>query len=344
VPPRRGVTHALDIERPADLTAYLEERGHLGGGERPEIRVLTGGVSNRVVLVERSPGPSWVIKQALAKLRVEADWFSDPARIHSEAAGLRALRDLAPPGSVPAFVFEDREHHLLCMEAVPEPHENWKQALLSGRVDRGAILQLAELLATIHRRSSGRSDLATQFEDRTHFESLRLEPYYGYAARQVPDAAPFLQRLAADTRARRLAIVHGDYSPKNVLVREGRLVLLDCEVIHFGDPAFDLGFSLAHLLGKAHHLEHHREVFAEAALRYWDTYAGHLGGVSWGESLEVHAVRHALGCLLARAAGRSPLEYLSEAERRHQVRVVVSLLAEAPVTMRALFESFVGKL
>jgi 5-methylthioribose kinase len=341
---RPGLASSLDIERPADLTAYLRERGHLSEREDPRIRVLTGGVSNRVVLVERPSGPSWVIKQALARLRVKADWFSDPARIHSEAAGLRALRDLTPPGSTTPFVFEDHDQHLLCMEAVPQPHENWKETLLSGRVEPGAVLQFAVLLATIHRRSSGRSDLATLFDDRSHFESLRLEPYYGYAARSVPAAAEFLHRLAADTRDRRLGIVHGDFSPKNILVQEGRLVLLDHEVVHFGDPAFDLGFSLAHLLSKSHHLRLHRQRFAAASLEYWGAYVEALGDVPWRDSLESHAVRHALGCLLARAAGRSPLEYLSEAERRAQARAVLALLARPPDSMLAFVRGFVGGL
>ena len=42
--------------------------------------------------------------------------------------------------------------------------------------------------------------------------------------------------------------------------------LLDHEVAHFGDPAFDLGFSLTHLLSKALHLEAYRPLFLAAAL------------------------------------------------------------------------------
>src|SRR5207253_6106542 len=125
------------------------------------------------------------------------------------------------------------------------------------------------------------------------------------AAAAVPEAAAFLAPLVDETRARRETLVHGDYSPKNVLVRDDRLVLLDHEVVHFGDPAFDLGFSLAHLLSKAHHLADRRGDFTQAALLYWRAYAGE-------RQLEPRAVRHTLACLLARVAGRSPLEYLNE--------------------------------
>ena len=86
------------------------------------------------------------------------------------------------------------------------------------------------------------------------------------------ESADFYRRLISDTRRRRLTLVHGDYSPKNILVRDGRLVLLDHEVIHFGEPAFDLGFAMAHLLSKAHHLPRFRDEFAEATEIFWSSY------------------------------------------------------------------------
>ena len=43
------------------------------------------------------------------------------------------------------------------------------------------------------------------------------------------------------------ALVHGDVQPGNVLLREGRPVLLDAEIAHVGDPAFDVGTLLAHV-------------------------------------------------------------------------------------------------
>ena len=104
------------------------------------------------------------------------------------------------------------------------------------------------------------------FDDRSFFESLRLEPYYLYTATQVPAGRDVpATSWSRDTRERRLTLVHGDYSPKNVLVHDDRLILLDHEVIHWGDPAFDVGFALTHLLSKAHHLPTHREAFARAA-------------------------------------------------------------------------------
>lgn len=328
----------VDIERHDELMRYLRESGRIGTDERPEMRTLLGGVSNRTVLVQRRGGDAWVLKQALPKLRVPVEWYCSPERIQREALALHWLAQLAPTGTITPLVFEDRELHLLAMEAVPQPHENWKTMLLSGRLDPAHVQQFGELLRTIHRNALiHRDEVAQAFADRSFFEALRLEPYYEYTATRVPEAAVFLAHLSEETRARRDTLVHGDYSPKNVLVRDGQLVLLDHEVAHFGDPGFDLGFSLAHLLSKAHHLPHRRADFASAALFYWQVYDGDA-------ELEPRVVRHTLGCLLARVAGRSPLEYLDEHERAQQQRAVLGLLTRPPSRVGELVEQFLGAL
>jgi fructosamine-3-kinase len=339
----------LDIEQPDALLAYLRANGHIAAGEWPTIRVLAGGVSNRTVWVERSNGEAWVLKQALEKLRVSVDWFSNPERVHHEALGLRWLAQLAPSGTITPLVFEDHTHHLLAMQAVPQPHDNWKTLLLAGRLTEDHVNQFGWLLGDIHRQAFERRDEAAPvFGDRSIFESLRLEPYYGYTAGQVPAAADFLNALIADTRACRLTLVHGDYSPKNVLVYQGRLILLDHEVIHWGDPAFDLGFSLTHLLSKANHLPALRSAFAAAARQYWDVYADTVGeylvnATEW-VGLEARAVRHTLACLLARVAGRSPLEYLDEATRLRQKEAVLAVLPHLPDRISQLVNEFMARI
>src|SRR5262249_37938468 len=223
-------------------------------------------------------------------------------------------------------------------------HANWKQMLLAGRLDGDHVHQFGRLLGTVHRESWRRRDeLADEFDDRSFFESLRVEPYYRYSAEQCPAAAGFLHCLIADTRARRLALVHGDYSPKNVLVHAGRLVLLDHEVIHFGDPAFDLGFALTHLLSKAHHLPALRQAFGAAANTFMAAYRVELAGIPWAGTIEPFMVRHTLRCLLARVAGRSPLEYLDATERRRQHDAVVELLTRLPPSIAGLVDAFVER-
>jgi 5-methylthioribose kinase len=327
----------MDIEDHDALLAYLRATRRIGPSEAPLTRVLRGGVSNRTVWLARESGEQWVLKQALARLRVQVEWLSSPERIVRESLGMQWLARLLPPGAVPQLVFEDAEHHLLAMTAVPEPHRNWKTMLLEGRLEPAHVEQFAALLAAIHAARS--PDAAGVFADTSFFESLRLEPYYAYTAAQVPAAAPFLHALIEETRRTRVSLVHGDFSPKNILVHEDRLVLLDHEVIHFGDPAFDLGFSLTHLLSKAHHVSAHRRAFAEAVRAWWAGYARRSG-----LDLEPRAVRHTLACLLARVDGRSPLEYLNAPERERQRAAALALMPHPPRTVSELVTQFLERL
>jgi 5-methylthioribose kinase len=340
-----NVNPPLDIEQPAQLIEYLRAIGRIGEKEVPQTRVLAGGVSNRGVIVRRRNGEAWVLKQALGKLRVAVDWHADPRRIEREALGMRYLAELLPPGSVPELLFQDPPHHLLAMTAVPRPHVNWKSHLLLERLEQDHIRQFGRMLAAIHRGShERRKELARVFKDRSFFESLRVEPYYLYSAEQCPAAARFLRALVKQTRVTREALVHGDYSPKNILIHGGRLILLDHEVIHWGDPAFDVGFSMTHLLSKAHHFIPQHAAFAAGAAEYWHAYSEALGDVPWRASLGARAAKHTAACLLARVAGRSPLEYLDSAERRGQAEVALELMQNPPEDMPALIDAFLYRI
>ena len=345
MPPSIDPDLPLDIEQPSQLVEYLRSTGRIGEKEAPQTRVLGGGVSNRGVMVRRRNGEAWVLKQALGKLRVAVDWHADPRRIEREALGMRYLADLLPPGSVPQLLFEDPRHHLLAMTAVPRPHENWKSHLLLGKLELDHIRQFGRMLASIHRGShERRKELARVFKDRSFFESLRVEPYYLYSAEQCPASAKFLRALVKQTRVTREALVHGDYSPKNILIHEGRLILLDHEVIHWGDPAFDLGFSMTHLLSKAHHFIPQHAALAKGAAEFWRSYSEALGDVPWRATIGVRAAKHTLACLLARAVGRSPLEYLDLAERRGQAEVAVELMKKPPEDMPSLIDAFLYRI
>jgi len=228
------------------------------------------------------------------------------------------------------------------MEAIPEEHENWKSVLLSGRIVPDHFEQFGLLLGAVHHRSSESGpECRSVFADTTYFENLRLEPYYLYTAQKTSEAAAFLNALARETLQHKDSLVHGDFSPKNTLIYRNKLILLDFEVVHFGDPAFDVGFALTHFLGKAHHLPQVRGRLASSAALFWQVYFDEVRNMSWAGDLEPRVVRHTLGCLLARVAGKSPLEYLTPWERARQHDVVLALMRKPPNDIPDLIAEFV---
>jgi 5-methylthioribose kinase len=307
-----------------------------------ESRILTGGVSNNSVLVRLRDGSSIVVKQAREQLKSAAEWKSDPRRIQQEALAMEWLSRWTPAGSIPRLVFLDEANHILAMDAVPEPHHEWKKLLLAGRIDMDHFSKFGELLAAIHRGSYlERREVEPLFRDQSFFSSLRLEPYYLHAANNEPRAAVFLHELVRETQARRFALVHGDYSPKNVLVRGDQLVLLDHEAANFGQPAFDAGFALTHFLSKALHLPESRERLRMGAHEFWRAYCRCLPAIPEFTDVSERVVRHTLGCLLARVAGKSLLEYLTQQERDRQRVITLRCIENVQANVENLIDEFI---
>jgi 5-methylthioribose kinase len=357
---------AFDITNPDAVTAYLRCRAHIAPDEPVRVDVLAVSTCNRLVRVERATvagndcAEAWVLKQALPRQQVPGAWCSDAGHIGREAEALRWLPQLAPPGTIAPLIFEDPERNLLAMADIPRPHQNWKTMLLEGRVDPAHGGQFGAILATIHRRAAewpAPSPLPQVFADRSFFEATRLERYYDHTASQVPAARDFMEALADESWNRRLTLVHGDYGPKNLLIlpadpgggggdrsepgAEG-VVLLGHELLHWGDPAFDVGFALAHLLSLANHLSARRGALRDAAVQFCTTYADTLGPALRDAASEPLAVRHTLGCLLAHVAGRAPLTYLTPAEQQSQQQAVLSLMLQPPATLGELIQAFIA--
>jgi len=332
----------VDIENCEVLRQYLTRHGYIGSDDHVVFEKLAGGISNRTVKVVWCNGRGWVVKQALAKLRVCVDWFSDPERILVEAKALQWLNHIIPEAT-PAFIFEDSANHMLAMQAISDPHENWKSVLLSGQIVPDQFQQFGRLLGTIHYCSSGNEivEERRRFVDTRYFENLRLEPYYLYTAEKVPAASNFLHSLVCETRSHKHCLVHGDFSPKNALLYHGKLILLDYEVFHFGEPAFDIGFALGHFLSKAHHLPENRKSLLEATRLFVKAYRQEIQSLDWATSLEPRLVRHALGCTLARVAGKSQLEYLTQEEKTRQQNIVLQLIANPPASVEDLILQFI---
>ena len=162
------------------------------------------------------------------------------------------LRSILPEGTVPTVLFEDRPEYLFAMTCAPDDAVTWKTHLMAGQIDPDIAARLGTILGTIHARAHEHPALRETLSDTSLFDELRVDPYYRTAARAHPDIAPRIDALIAamNRPADERTLVLGDFSPKNILVHSGGLILLDFECAHAGDAAFDLGFFLSHLLLK----------------------------------------------------------------------------------------------
>lgn len=321
---------------PAEMTAGLRTMGLLGPGAMARGTPLSGGVSSDIWHVVLPDGRDVCIKRALAKLKVSADWRAPIVRNRYEARWLARAREAAPD-SVPALLGQDEASGTLAMAWLPpEQHPLWKNQLRDGKVDAAFAGEVGRRIARIHAYAAGQPEMAADFPTDSLFHAIRLEPYLIATARAHADLAPALLGLAARTAATKLTLVHGDVSPKNILVGPEGPIFIDAECAWWGDPAFDLAFCLNHLLLKclwapaaAADLLYSFEVLATA----------YLAGVTWEApaTIEARAASLLPGLFLARVDGKSPVEYLTREEEKDRVRRVArALLASPPDRLRTV--------
>ena len=346
---------------PDNVVGWLHDQGHLPRGAVARAELLSGGVSNVVLRIRPDDASDFVVKQSRERLRTEAAWFSRLDRIWREADVMRDLEPLTPPGFVPRVLFEDRGSYAFGMQAVPDSHTVWKSELLAGDFDRGIAARLGAVTRQIHRSTAGANaaSFRRKYGDREVFEQLRIDPFYRRVAAAHPDLAARIAELIERTLATSGCLVHGDLSPKNLLVtRMGadtdlapghlpQLTLVDYEVAHYGDPAFDIGFLLSHLLLKAvHHGAGAPDRGGEVvglARTFWTAYKmpEDAGGPAAGQNpaidvreIERRAVPHLAACMLARIDGTSRIDYLPESEQQNFVRLFAHrILLDAPGTV-----------
>ena len=311
---------------PSITRGEIERLGLLPAGDSFQLSPLTGGVSSDIFKVE-SASRTFVVKRALAQLRVKDDWRAPVSRSRHEADWLEIVARILL-GAAPTVLARDDEAGLFAMEYFdPAMFPVWKGRLRDGEIDLRLAAEVGRRLVTIHARTAGDPEVAERFATGEIFHAIRLEPYFEAAARRHPEVAAELLDLSASTLRTNLALVHGDVSPKNVLVGADGPIFLDAECAWYGDPAFDLAFCLNHLLLKCLW----NRPCAPRLLEAFESLAGvYLDGVRWEprEEIERRAARLLAGLLLARVDGKSPVEYLDASGRDFVRRVSLRLIGD----------------
>ena len=339
----------------SNAVEYLRSRGHLEADESATARELSGGVSNTVIHVARPDGEDLVLKQVRPQLNVAEPWYCSVERIWREVDVLRlcatllhdARTDVAFKVDVPRLLFEDRENYLYAMSAAPAEHVVWKHELLSGVARTDVACACGTLLGTLHGRSWHDASLARRLDDRQFFVDLRLDPYYRQIAGVHESLAPDIERLIDSVWSQRHCLVHGDFSPKNLLVHSTGVFLIDFEVGHYGDPGFDIGFFLSHLMLKACYHAPRDGPFFDLIDSFWNGYCAEMTRVvSPGELNAIigRGILNFAGCALARLDGKSRIDYLRDPARRDSVRELCRIVFKCQPTQWADVRFLAGQL
>jgi aminoglycoside phosphotransferase (APT) family kinase protein len=322
--------------RPA-VAAFLRRAGLLAPGDPdPALTPLAGGVSSDLWRAGLPSGPVCV-KSALPQLRVAREWLAPTSRNRVEYEWLRFAQPLAP-GQVPRVLAHDEQAGMFAMEYLPpDRYPVWKALLLAGQVEQEAARDVGTLAGALHAASALDPAAAARFATDENFDALRITPYLRVTAQAHPDLRRRLDGIAARTAGTHLAVVHGDVSPKNILLGPDGPVLLDAECAWYGDPAFDVAFCVNHLLLKSVKVPSAAAALHAAARALAAAHARH---VHWEPADRLGARVAALtpALALARIDGSSPVEYLTEPQRAAVRSAARRLLLEPPPTVSDLVD------
>jgi aminoglycoside phosphotransferase (APT) family kinase protein len=316
----------------ARLVDALRRAGLIGSPAETGFEALSGGVSSDIWKVT-TPARTFCVKRALSKLRVAADWSAPVERNRYEVAWIRIAHGIVP-GAVPQILHHDDSEMLCAMSYLdPADHRLWKSELRDGRADPVVAAEVGNRLGRIHAATANDPQLSAVFPRHDIFHAIRLEPYLEATAAAHPDLREALFGLSRRTGETRIVMVHGDISPKNILLGPAGPVFLDAECACIGDPAFDIAFCLNHLLLKCLWNPDARDGFHAC----FEAMAGaYLAEVNWepAQAVEARAASLLPGLFLARVDGKSPAEYIrSEADRDRIRRCVRSLLQSPPLQL-----------
>jgi aminoglycoside phosphotransferase (APT) family kinase protein len=303
---------APSVPARAAVADILGRVGVVADAEALAFEPLEGGVSADLWRV-RLGAQSWCAKQPRERLKVARNWMVSRTRAGNEVRWLATARTIAPE-AVPVVIGYDAEHELFVMrDYAPPAWTPWKGRLLSGRIEPDLAAALGSCLGRIHADTAHQPGLAGTFAGDL-FEALRVGPFFRALLPVHDDLAPVIEARMGLLRSGPRALVHGDVSPKNVLVGPGgRLLLLDAECACWGLPAFDAAFLLHHLMLKGAARPERVTQYLEAGQRFFAAWSGAAGSAAGDDDGEERTTALIPILLLARIDGTSPVDYLDAA-------------------------------
>ena len=306
------------------------------------ITPLKGGVSCEIYRVD-TKYKSYCVKKALKKLKVKKNWYADPIRSYYEFLWLKKAKKILP-NSIPEVLHFNKKHNFLIIEYLDmKKFTNLKDDLLKGNVNIPVISTLSKKLCFIHASLKSTYNKKIFQPHNFNFINLRVDPYIIELIKEYPQLKNNIYEVASFLKNNHHTVIHGDFTPKNILVSKTEQIILDAEVANYGDPVFDIISLINHLIIKLIYVKKNKKLFINALKKSFNDY---FSNVTWEDKQII--VKRSLSLIplmiLARIDGKSPAEYLTQKKNKNTLRkIALELIATHDYDFETVVNSLVNE-
>ncbi|MFH0820637.1 MAG: aminoglycoside phosphotransferase family protein [Candidatus Peregrinibacteria bacterium] len=305
--------------RQSIIAALLKNKVIASPDEIVDMRPADSGITNHSYLIQ-TPKLSLFCKYAPGKPQGIAVAGAVENRLEIEAKAIDLLKRLnLNPANFPEVIFYDATFSVLALKQVPTGSRLLSDDLMAGKVDRTISSKMGEILASIHNASLNNPVAAHVLLGTDALEKVRIPASYQNIS-PLPEIQKKADVLADELIRNKTCIVHCDYKPNNLFVcPNGKLMVIDWEFAHYGDPAFDCGFLMGIYLHFAMVNPKKYERYLTAIEDYWRAYADNSAVKNINE-LEKRALMHAGVSILARLDGALKFPSSQNEQARNTLR------------------------
>jgi len=295
-----------------------------------QYKKLAGGVSSEVYHV-RTNKNNYCIKRSLKRLLVKKKWIANTNRIKFEYLWLKHCQNILKRNIPNTYEFNDKKKYIVMEYLKTSQYKTLKQLFFKRIININTIKLISKHLYKIHSNSSNYKTKKIFEGNYKNFYDLRLDPYFNEVGRVYPKYKEYIKKINENYIKNSSTLVHGDFSPKNILVDKNKIIYLDAECCNFGDPVFDLVFFTNHLLIKSIFLRDKSQEFIKLYLSFYKEYLSNLSTKNFNSYID-RIIKMTPIMLLSRIDGKSPVEYIIKENIKNIIRKKSFLLLDSKIS------------
>ena len=274
----------------------------------------------------------------MPKLRVLKEWFADTKRLRYEYLWLKHCKKIIPNSIPNIYQFSAKQDFLILEYLNEKNYVTLKSKLLKKDIDINIINKISKNLSKIHNESTGQFVKKKFINNSKNFYDLRLDAYFNEVGRVYPDLKKIIKNIIKNYKKYSSTLVHGDFSPKNILIFNKNIKYIDAETCNFGDPVFDVVYFGNHLLLKSIHIPDKKNKFIKSYENFFSTYLKSIK-FSQRKNFIDRCIAMVPIMLLARIDGKSPVEYITKKNIKNKIRLLsFNLINDPPESLEYLIK------